>query len=96
MFKDFTLMKKMIIVFVLLLLICIAMGAVDFYRVSHFEMPVFAQPIITADDGGSGTYEGIGYYFSIEGNFMPDAEFPGIQKYEGYIFDKMVLAAIRN
>ena len=40
------------------------------------------------DDGGSGLYKGLGYSVYIEGNFMPEDEFPGITKSTFKLFGK--------
>ena len=53
-------------------------------------------PAETADDGGSGTYKGLGYSFDIEGNFMPEDEFPGVTKARFYLLGKMLKEAIRD
>lgn len=79
-------MKRFLISLSIIAAICAFMGIFDFFRVSRFEKPVFCVPIETADDGGSGRYVGIGYSFEIEGNFMPEDEFPGVTKYEAKIF----------
>ena len=74
----------------------ITTGAVEFLRVKSFERPLFAVTGITADDGGSGMYYGVGYSFAIEGNFMPEDEIPGVTRYEYYLFGKLVSEGIRD
>ena len=65
------------------LVLWLAMTATDLYRVTHeFERPLFCILVNGADDGGSGTYIGLGYAFEIKGNFMPEDAFPGVTKYE--------------
>ena len=72
-------------------------GTVDYYRVYHlFERPIFSFSGDTADDGGSGTYRGLGYAFAIEGNFMPDTEFPGVTRYEYYLFGDLAQSGVRD
>lgn len=71
--------------------------AVDYRRVCHnFERPIFAIPKITQDDGGSGIYKGLGYYFDIKGNFMPDDEFPGVTHAIFFLFGKQVKELSRD
>lgn len=72
------------------------MAFVDWRRVKAFELPVFARPTQTADDGDSGTYQGAGYRFEIEGNFMPEDELPGVTRYEYYIFGRLVTEGLRD
>lgn len=68
----------------------------DYARVHDFEMPVFCVLVNGADDGGSGTYVGLGYSFDIQGNFMPLDEFPGITQYTYKIMGLNVGSAIRD
>lgn len=90
-------MKKKILIPVLTLLILwLAAGTVDIFRVSSFEKPVFCAPCVTADDGGSGRYQGLGYSFDIEGNFMPEDEFPGVTEYTLRIFGAEVRSGLRD
>ncbi len=72
-------------------------GAVDYWRVCHsFERPLFATAAVTAEDGGSGTYRGLGYHFIIEGNFMPEDELPGVTTYQYYLFGSHVKSGVRD
>lgn len=75
-------MKKKIIAFMCaLLILCIGTGVIDYTRVHKFEKPWFCIISNGCDDGGSGTYIGLGYSFDIEGNFMPEDELPGVTKF---------------
>lgn len=90
--------KKAVILLVLNLLIfwCVVLF-VDYSRVCrYFEKPLFTISNITADDGGSGKYYGLGYSFNIEGNFMPEDEYPGVTQYDYYIFGKLMQSGTRN
>ena len=69
-----------------LLTVWLLLFAVDTARVATRSKPVFAVCIGGADDGGSGEYYGLGYRFTIKGNFMPDSApgtLPGVVKAEG-------------
>ena len=88
--------KRLFLIFLFLFLLWFATAATDLIRLNSFEKPIFAQPTVTADDGGSGTYEGFGWRIELEGNFLPEDEFPGVTKYEFYLFDDMIHAAIRD
>lgn len=44
----------------------------DLVRVITWHRPLFCVPTIGYDDGGSGTYVGLGYWYNIKGNFMPE------------------------
>ena len=74
----------------------LAAGAFDFWRVTHFERPVFCLLVNGADDGGSGQYIGLGYSFEIEGNFMPEEELPGVTRYRTDLFGIAVGAGARD
>lgn len=90
-------MKKRILLTVLILMaFWLSAGTVDICRVSSYEKPVFSFPVVTADDGGSGRYQGLGYSFDIEGNFLPEDEFPGVTEYTLCIFGAEVRAGMRE
>ena len=88
--------KKIIIAVACILVLWIAVGIVDYGKVHSFEKPIFCVGTELADDGGSGKYVGLGYSFDIEGNFMPEDEFPGVTHYDFYIFGIHVESAIRD
>ncbi len=89
-------MKIVSIAIVGFLVLWITTGTVDFLRVKSFERPLFAMSGITADDGGSGMYYGVGYSFEIEGKFMPENELPGLTRYKYYLFGNLVSERIRD
>lgn len=88
--------KVWIIAVVVVLVLWLAAGITDFYLVRRFEQPVFCVLTDSADDGGSGTYVGLGYSFAIKGNFMPEDEFPGVTQYTAEIFGIHVKSSIRD
>ena len=88
--------KKWPKVILVILIVWLVMAAVDFSVVHGFRQPVFCVQTMGADDGGSGRYVGLGYFFDIEGNFMPDAENPGVTSYEGRLFGIPLIAGIKD
>ena len=90
------LVKKVFLIFLFIFLFWFAAAATDLIRVHGFEKPIFARPTVTADDGGSGTYKGFGWRIELEGNFMPEDEFPGVTQFEYYLGDDLIYAAIRD
>ena len=88
--------KRLFLIFIFFFLLWFAAMATDLLRLNDFEKPIFARPTVTADDGGSGTYEGLGWRIELEGNFMPEDELPGVTKYEFYLGGDLILAAIRD
>lgn len=89
-------MKKWLKIAIIVTALWLAMGITDFARVHGFEKPIFCVLLNGADDGGSGTYVGLGYSFEIRGNFMPEDEFPGVTHYEYRIFGMDVCCGIRD
>lgn len=88
--------KRLFLIFIFFFLLWFAAMATDLLRLNDFEKPIFARPTVTADDGGSGTYEGLGWRIELKGNFMPEEELPGVTQFEFYLFDDMVHAGIRD
>lgn len=88
--------KRLFLVFLFFFLLWFAMAATDLLRLKSFEKPIFARPTQLYQDGGSGTYTGLGWRIELEGNFMPEDELPGITQFEYYLFDDLILAAIRD
>lgn len=78
------------------LVLWLVMTLSDFDRVRRFELPTFCVLTNGADDGGSGTYVGLGYSFDIQGNFLPEDEFPGVTRYTFEIFGRNVTSGIRD
>lgn len=89
-------MKRIRRLVLLVFVLWLAMGITDFSRVLDFETPVFCRLVNGADDGGSGTYMGLGYSFEIEGYFMPEEEFPGVTQYTATIFGREIKSGIRD
>lgn len=83
-------------ILIFVLVIWATVGVVDYIRVCNLKKPAFAVAEGIADDGGSGTYEGLGYSFNIEGNFMPDDDLPGVTHYKFYLFGKLMKESTRN
>lgn len=89
--------KKILIPLIIAIVVWLAMGLTDFNKVvRNFEQPIFCILTNSADDGGSGKYIGLGYSFEIEGNFMPEDEFPGVTKYKAKIFGLTVSEEVRD
>lgn len=90
------LVKKVFLIFLFAFLLWFACAATDLFRLHSFKMPIFARLSVTADDGGSGTYKGLGWRIELEGNFLPEDELPGVTKFEYYLGDDLIYAAIRD
>ena len=88
--------KRWVAVIGVIALLWLAAGAIDFWRVTHFDRPMFCMLANGADDGGSGEYIGLGYSFDIEGNFMPEDETPGVTAYRVKLFGITVGNGIRD
>ena len=88
--------KILISTICILLVLWFVIGIIDFFRVYYFEEPLFCVATVIMQDGGSGHYTGLGYSFDIEGNFMPEDEFPGVTKYTYYILGQEILSGVRD
>ena len=91
-------MHKRCIVFICCLIFSLALVAgtvfaVDYHQCSNLKQPVFAKSISTADDGGSGTYRGLGYTIEIDGHLSAEYGY-ATESIEMYLFGKLVFAAI--
>jgi len=87
-------MKKIVIsVFAVLIVLWGIMFFIDYSRCSNFKEPIFVVAGVTADDGGSGTYYGLGYKVKIEKTIS--AEYgPTLLKVEMYMFDNFIVGAV--
>ena len=90
-------LRKIIIAILGVVVLWLCVGIVDFALVHNYRRPLFCICTEPLQDGGSGKYAGLGYFFDIEGNFMPDTETPAtedkkpeVTSYRGYIFGKEV------
>ena len=91
-------MLKRLFVFFLCLVFSVAvlgsiMFCVDYHRCSNLNKPMFAIGIDTADDGGSGTYRGLGYTVKIEGELTAEYGFV-VHEVKMYALGQLVFAAI--
>lgn len=69
----------------------------DYWRTIHsFEKPIFSICTLGVDDGGSGTYTGLGYNIEIKGNFMPEDELPGVTHARFIMFGRELKKVIRD
>ncbi len=77
-----------------LLVVWFAMFVTDYMRCGSLKEPIFVvSKNTTADDGGSGTYQGLGYSVYVEKNI--DAEYGvTLVRVEMSMFGKVVSAAI--
>ena len=85
--------KVLLIIVLSLILLWGVIFSIDYFRCSNLKMPIFVIPGQTADDGGSGTYYGLGYSVEIEKNISAEYGVQ-IESVEMYIFDKFVGGAI--
>lgn len=88
--------KKIVICAIVIVVIWIVVGLLDFFRVKSFDKPLFCIETEMYDDGGSGHYIGLGYSFNIKGNFMPEDELPGVTEYTYYILGFEIKSGIRD
>lgn len=77
-----------------LLVLWCGMFITDYVRCGSLKEPIFVVAVdVTADDGGSGTYQGLGYRVEIEKHI--DAEYGTcIDSVEMWMFGKVISASI--
>ena len=80
---DYEHEEKIIIPIILILLIWTNIAYADYRQVGiNWERPIFCSLVgYGAEDGGSGKYVGLGYSFNIEGNFVTEDGYRGVEKY---------------
>lgn len=88
-------LKILITIVVTIMALWVIIFAIDYYMCANCKMPIFVIASETADDGGSGTYYGLGYEVKVEKNISADYGVL-IEKVEMYMFDKIVIGAITN
>ncbi len=89
-------MKKVVIsIFTILVALWGVVFLIDYSRCSQFKEPIFVVAGETADDGGSGTYYGLGYKVKMEKNISAETG-PVLVKVEMYMFDKFIVGAIAD
>lgn len=90
-------LKNIVLTTLFLVILWAFMLGTDYWRTTHdFAKPIFARSTNGFDDGGSGTYQGIGYSIEIKGNFMPEDELPGVKHAQFMIFGRQVRTVIRD
>lgn len=67
----------------------------DYLRCSNFKEPIFVVAGVTADDGGSGIYYGLGYKVKVEKTISSEYG-PTLVRVEMYMFDKFITGAIAD
>lgn len=83
--------KKVLITIAVLLAVWCVVFAVDYARCMDLQKPLFTVAS-TADDGGSGTYHGLGYRVEIEGHL--DAEYGyAVKSTEIWLFGVVLIGA---
>lgn len=86
-------LKVVLKIVIILISLWIIIFAIDFMRCASFKMPIFVVPGETADDGGSGTYYGLGYKVEVKKHIS--ADYGGqLEKIEMYMFNKFITGAI--
>lgn len=87
--------KILISTIVALIALWLIIFFIDYSRCSNFKEPIFVKSGVTADDGGSGIYYGLGYKVKTEKTIS--AEYgPTLVRVEMYMFDKFICGAIAD
>lgn len=84
--------KKIKVLIIILLFIILLWGViflVDYFRCLNVKMPIFVISGEIADDGGSGTYYGLGYSVDVE-KYVSAEYGAQIESVEMYMFDRCI------
>lgn len=76
--------KKILIISIVVVIMWIAVGLIDYFRFSELEKPIFC--ISTATDEDTNHYVGLGYSFDIEEKVLWEGEEPVVTKGIYYLF----------
>ena len=89
--------KVTILVIIVLLAMWLVMGAVDYFRVSSFEKPLFCIGKESVYKGAEDYkhYQGLGYSFEVTENPF-ESEFPGVTRYTYFLFGNEMISGIRD
>ena len=89
--------KKQYIIILIsaLVVVWLSMFVTDFISASTLREPKFVLPIDTADDGGSGTYLGLGYTVELEARLDVDLGVV-IEKTEMKVFGRVIASSERE
>ena len=89
-------MKKIVIsIIISLIVLWGVIFCIDYLRCSHFKEPIFVKAGATVDDGGSGTYYGLGYKVKIQKTISSEYG-PMLVKVEMYMFNKFIVGAVAD
>lgn len=82
-------MKKKVIIGVAIIVLLAAWGGISYSDYTDvaisFDKPQFCITTMTADDGGSGKYIGLGYSFDLDGHLESNGKYE-VDKYTYKIF----------
>lgn len=87
--------KAAITVIACVIALWVIAGSIDFALVHNFRRPLFCVCSAPMQDGGSGSYTGLGYSFYIEGNFVTEDGYCGVSLYKGYLLGQEVISGSR-
>lgn len=86
--------KKILLIIICIIIVCwLAIFTTNYIRSNSLKTPVFAFAAETSDDGGSGTYYGLGY--KVEVKKYVDAEYGvKVDSVRMFMFGKLISASI--
>lgn len=89
--------KNIIILIIVFGMIWIAMGMIDYFRVSNFERPLFctARESVYKGVEDYNHYQGLGYSFEVAEN-PSELELSGVTRYTYFLFGNEVVSGIRD
>lgn len=86
---------KVILTIITVIIVCwLMMFIIDYNKCLNLEKPIFVVPVGTADDSGSGTYQGLGYSVELEAQLNTKSKGLQIISVTMKIFNKVIAASI--
>ena len=88
-------LKTIIYIMLILIALWAIMFAIDYSKCANLKMPIFVISGETADDGGSGTYYGLGYKVEVKKHLSAEYGLQ-VQSIEMYMFEKCIAGATQD
>lgn len=88
-------LSKVVIVILAFVILWSSIFVIDYSRCNNLKMPIFVVSKETADDGGSGTYYGLGYKVKVK-KYISANYGVQLESLEMYFANKVIAAAITD
>lgn len=87
--------KYLLLIISIIIIIWLSIFAIDYSRCNNLKQPIFVMGLETTDDGGSGTYLGLGYKVKIR-KYISAEYGVQIESVEMHFLGKVIAASISD